>query len=153
MAIVVLLGGLATGIGVGKLRAKSQLAESGIPEGGQIKQVAGNDVKNGQVFGSANAEDFKDSAEGYLEIGGIDGEGSHRLLREGGASQTVYLTSSVTDLDKFNNMKVKVWGETFKAQKAGWLMDVGRVQVVDTEASSPAQAEPGRNTGNANGGE
>jgi hypothetical protein len=36
-------------------------------------------------------------------------------------------------------MQVKVWGETFKGQKAGWLMDVGRVQVIDTEAEAPVE--------------
>lgn len=135
-ALIVALGGIATGVGVGKLRAKEQLSSAGIPSG-PIQQVAGNDIKDGQVFGSSNPDDFKDSAEGYLEVGGIDGEGSHHLLREGGVSQTVYLTSSVTDLDKFNGMQVKVWGETFTAKKAGWLMDVGRVQVINTKAAAP----------------
>jgi hypothetical protein len=96
-------------------------------------------VKNGEVFGLPDTETFKDSAEGYLEEGGLEGEGSHHLLRAGGASQTVYLTSSVTDLDKFKGMQVKIWGETFKAQHAGWLMDVGRVQVVATQGNKPAE--------------
>jgi hypothetical protein len=36
-------------------------------------------------------------------------------------------------------MIVKVWGETNKAQKAGWLMDVGRVQVVNPQGEAPAE--------------
>ena len=36
-------------------------------------------------------------------------------------------------------MKVKVWGETFKGQTAGWLMDVGRVQVVELDAEPPVE--------------
>jgi hypothetical protein len=93
----------------------------------------------GDVFGVQDEKTFKDSAEGYLEIGGLDGEGSHKLLRPGGDSQTVYLTSSVTDLDKFDGMSVKVWGETFKGQKAGWLMDVGRVQIVSPQGEKPTE--------------
>jgi hypothetical protein len=27
--------------------------------------------------------------------------------------------------------KVQVWGETFKGQKAGWLMDVGRIKALE----------------------
>jgi hypothetical protein len=96
-------------------------------------------VNNGDVFGIKDDQTFKDSAEGYLSAGGLNGEGSHSLLREGGPSQTVYLTSSITDLDKLVGMQVKVWGETFKGQKAGWLMDVGRVQVIDTEAEAPVE--------------
>jgi hypothetical protein len=39
------------------------------------------------------------------------------------------MTSSVVDLSLVLDKKVKVWGETQAAQKAGWLMDVGRVEV------------------------
>ena len=64
-------------------------------------------------------------------------EGSHVLLRPGGASQTVHLTSSVTDLEKFVGMQVRVWGETFRGRSAGWLMDVGRVEVIKTVGTAP----------------
>lgn len=86
---------------------------------------------SGKEVGSSNLKTFKDTATGVLEKGGIDGEGSHQLVREGGPSQTAYLTSSVIDLDAFVGKKVQVWGETFSAQKAGWLMDVGRVKILD----------------------
>jgi len=82
----------------------------------------------GQIFGSKDAT-FKDSAEGTLKVGGVDGEGAYHLERPGGDSQNVYLTSSILDLSSFVGKKVKVWGETNSAQKAGWLMDVGRLQV------------------------
>jgi len=36
----------------------------------------------------------------------------------------------VIDLESFTGKKVKVWGETISAQKAGWLMDVGKIQVI-----------------------
>lgn len=96
-------------------------------------------IKNGDVFGSADASAFKDSAQGYLEIGGLNEEGSHKLLRTGGSSQTVYLTSSVTDLDKFNGMEVKVWGETQAGNKVGWLMDVGRVEIINIKGIAPEE--------------
>ncbi|MBW7955627.1 hypothetical protein H3C66_02735 [Patescibacteria group bacterium] len=139
LSVLVLLGGTATGVGLSKLNAKEQsnAGESGVP----LQQVATGAVREGDVFGSPEEKDFKDSAEGYLELGGLDGEGSHKLLREGGPSQNVYLTSSSTDLDKFDGMKVQVWGETFKGQKAGWLMDVGRVKVVEVNAQPPADAQ------------
>jgi len=39
------------------------------------------------------------------------------------------LTSSVVDLSQYEGKKVKVLGETQKAIKEGWLMDVGKVEV------------------------
>lgn len=71
---------------------------------------------------------FPDKAEGKLTEGGIDGEGSFHLVRPGGDSQSVYLTSSIVDLSKYVGKKVRVWGQTFSGQKAGWLMDVGYVE-------------------------
>ena len=98
---------------------------------GGVTTASGEKIAQGQVVGSKDESTFKDSAEGILEKGGVNGEGSHHLVRPGGDSQTVYLTSSILDLDTFVNRKVKVWGETFAAQKAGWLMDVGRLKVVE----------------------
>jgi len=88
-------------------------------------------IVKGSEFGSNDLSKFKDTATGVLESGGLDGEGTHNLIREGGPSQTVYLTSSVLDLDQFVGKKVQIWGETFQAQKAGWLMDVGRIKILE----------------------
>lgn len=84
----------------------------------------------GTLVGSNDTKTFKDVVEGTLKEGGIDGEGAFHLERPGGESQNVYLTSSIVDLSKFVARKIKVWGETQKAQRAGWLMDVGRVEVL-----------------------
>ncbi len=53
------------------------------------------------------------------------------MVRPGGDSQNVYLTSSIIDLSRFVKKKVKVWGETHAAQHVGWLMDVGRLEVLN----------------------
>ncbi len=83
----------------------------------------------GKTYGSADTTTFSDTAEGVMKEGGINGEGQFHLVRPGGDSQNVYLTSSLVDLSQFIGHKVKVWGQTQKAQTAGWLMDVGKVQV------------------------
>ena len=98
--------------------------------GGGVALGPGVEQKGSEV-GSVDVKTFKDTAEGVLEKGGIDGEGTHKLIREGGPSQTAYLTSSVINLDQFVGKKVQVWGETFAGQKAAWLMDVGRVKKLD----------------------
>ena len=88
-------------------------------------------ISKGTIVGSNDTKTFKDTASGTLREGGIKGEGQFHLVRPGGVSQNVYLTSSSVDLSKFVGKKIKVWGETQKAQYAGWLMDVGRVEVIE----------------------
>lgn len=102
--------------------------QADIPESG---------VKVGDIFGSANEKSFNTSAVGVIDKGGINGEGTHKLVRPGGISQTVYLTSSVIDLDSLVGHQVTIWGETFKGQKAGWLMDVGRAKIEALNAPLP----------------
>jgi len=88
-------------------------------------------ASKGTVVGSDDIKTFKDTAEGRLEEGGADGEGQFHLVRPGGESQNVYLTSSIVDLSQFLKKRIKVWGETQKAQHAGWLMDVGKLEVLE----------------------
>lgn len=87
-------------------------------------------IQKGQSFGSDDTVTYKDITEGVLKEGGIGDEGQYHLVRPGGESKNVYIISSLVDLSKFLNRKIKVWGQTQKAQKAGWLMDVGRVEVL-----------------------
>ncbi|MGA3291857.1 MAG: hypothetical protein ABSC49_01780 [Candidatus Microgenomates bacterium] len=70
-----------------------------------------------------------DTAQGVVQEGGLNGEGTFHLVRDGGPSDYVYLTSSVLDLSNFVNKKVQIWGETLASKKVGWLMDVAKVQV------------------------
>ncbi|MCL4397712.1 hypothetical protein M1403_01645 [Patescibacteria group bacterium] len=98
-------------------------------------RLAGKNVEVVQTpteEGVKDASTFKDTATGTLQEndGKITNEGTHVLVRDGGPSQNVYLTSSVIDLSKYVGKKVQIWGETFQGQKAGWLMDVGRIKVL-----------------------
>ncbi len=95
--------------------------------------------KVGDSFGVDDTDLFPDTVTGYLKKGGINGEGTHSLLRTGGVSQTVYLTSSIVDLDEFVGHQVTIWGETFAGQKAGWLMDVGRVRIDELNVEAPEE--------------
>lgn len=103
---------------------------AGKKETGGINMIT-QEAAKGKEVGSKDTKAFPDNAAGVIEKGGLDGEGTHKLIREGGPSQTAYLTSSTIDLDQFVGKKVEVWGETFKGQKAGWFMDVGRVKVLE----------------------
>ena len=91
----------------------------------------GQKPQKGEEFGVQDKDTFSDHAIGEVAEGGINGEGTHHLLREGGPSQTMFLFSSVLDLNDFIGRKVEVWGETFSAEKAGWLMDIGKLKVLD----------------------
>src|SRR3990167_5977630 len=115
------------GVGSGFLIAKGTAQKAG-----KLEQVTStSDITKGTIFGSNDTKTFKDTAQGVLKEGGIDGEGQYHLERPGGISQNVYLTSSAVDLSLVKGKKIKVWGETFQAEKAGWLMDVGRVEVLE----------------------
>jgi len=87
-------------------------------------------VTTGKIVGSTDTTTFKDTAQGTLQKGGMDGEGSHHLIRTGGDSQTAYLVSSVVDLDKYVGKKVQVWGQTLAAKNVSWLMDVGKIEIL-----------------------
>jgi len=94
-------------------------------------------LKVGETIGIEQTEFEADEVMGILEAGGFEGEGSHHLARPGGVDQTAYLTSSVVDLDQFVGHKITVWGQTFAAQKAGWLMDVVRVRLEELNPQAP----------------
>ncbi len=83
----------------------------------------------GKSYGDTD-QSFKDPAQGLLAKNGLDTEGTHKLLRDDREDQTIYLVSSVLDLDLFDGREVEIWGETFDSQKAGWFMDVGLVKVL-----------------------
>ena len=125
VAVVVYIVLVLLGVGTGYLLSRNTKFTSG-----STGETPGM-IKTEKTEGIADIKTFKDSAEGTIEKGGINGEGTHKLLRDGGPSQTAYLVSSVIDLDSYVGKKVKVWGETFAAQKAAWLMDVGKIEVLE----------------------
>jgi hypothetical protein len=120
---------LAAVLGVGSGYLLSGHGKTGITPLDRVANSA--KIQKGQTFGSDDMKTFKDTAEGEVKKGGVEDEGSHSLIRTGGESQTVCMTSSLVDLDTLDGRKVKVWGQTNSAKTCGWLMDVGRVQVLD----------------------
>ena len=125
--LVLLIVGLL-GVSSGYLISRNM---GGVQLGSTGEGTGGSSISKGTVAGSNDLKTFKDTAEGTLKKGGINGEGQYHLVRPGGDSQNVYLISSIVDLSKFLDHKIKVWGETQTAQTAGWLMDVGRVEVLE----------------------
>lgn len=122
--IFVVLVGL--GIGTGYILARTlNQSSNGVRNDGAVVKME----QSKRAVGVTDTKAFPDSATGVLEAGGLNGEGTHKLIREGGPSQTVYLISSVVDLDQFLGKEVTVWGQTMAAKKAAWLMDVGRVEL------------------------
>ena len=122
--VVIIVFGLGTGYFLAK---RSGVINTGSSAGSQNS----SNPSKGTIVGSDDTETFKDKVEGVLEEGGADGEGEYHLVRPGGESQNVYMTSSIVDLSKFMKRKVRVWGETHTAQYVGWLMDVGRLEVLE----------------------
>lgn len=120
VVLLIIFGVLGTVLGFGISKLKGGTKSSSSQQSGNVAQSAG----------VVDKTTFKDQAEGILKEGGIDGEGNFHLERPGGESQNVYLTSSTVGLSGYIGKKVRVWGATMQAQKAGWLMDVGSVEVL-----------------------
>lgn len=114
---------IVAGTGLGRLITRVTVKQ-------EKSTTSTNETTTKKSAGIVDKKTFKDNAEGLLKEGGIDGEGNFHLERAGDESQNVYLTSTTVDLSQFVGKKVKVWGETFSAEKAGWLMDVGLVEVL-----------------------
>ena len=90
--------------------ALSSLQGDGVRSLKSTESIEEEGLQVGDIFGLEDEKTFRDQAQGIVVKGGIDGEGSHHLMRPGGESQNVYMTSSTVDLDLFNDHKVKVWG-------------------------------------------
>jgi len=127
-AITLLLVIVLVGVVSGYLFSNKHGSTSGPTTSGGVLNTSS--IAKGTILGSNDTATFKDTAEGTLKTGGIDGEGAFHLVRPGGDSQNVYMTSGTVDLSKLIDKKIKVWGQTQKAQHAGWLMDVGKVEVL-----------------------
>lgn len=120
-AILVVVAGVGTGW---LITSKGKLASGGSNTITPSKSGA-------KEAGIMNEKLYPETAEGTLEAGGIKGEGTFHLVRSGGDSQTVYLTSTVLDMTDFVGKKVQIWGKTTSAKYAQWLMEVGRIKVIE----------------------
>ena len=118
---------VVAGIGTGWLMSGKKA--DGTQQVSETGAVISTETK-GEVGVLNNSVKYSE-AEGKLVEGGIQGEGTHHLEREGGPSQNAYLTSTVIDLQGYVGKKVHVWGETNSAQKGGWLMDVAKIKILD----------------------
>lgn len=123
--IIVIVGlGIFTGLILSSLNKNSGLTGTVLSEGEQLSPEIKENL----------AQTFRDETEGTLEKNDdLDkyAQGTHKLIRPGGEDQTAYLTSSLLDLDEFVGKKIKVYGETFGSSQVGWLMDVGKVEVIE----------------------
>jgi hypothetical protein len=104
------------------------IAQSNITPADSLK--SSKDLVVGQSYGDTG-KNFTDTATGTIVKGGINGEGTHTLQREGGKTQNAALTSSTVDLDLFVDKKVEIKGETNSSTKAGWFLDVGIIKILE----------------------
>ncbi|MDD4026854.1 MAG: hypothetical protein PHO75_01530 [Candidatus Shapirobacteria bacterium] len=106
----------------------TNLTQGNVASADSIKSTS--DLVVGQSYGDTG-KTFTDSATGIVVAGGINGEGTHTLQREGGKTQNAALTSSTADLDLFVGKKVEIKGETNSSTKAGWFLDVGIIKILE----------------------
>lgn len=128
-----LIGGVVVAVVVGVMAGYLLSARKGGIAGPLSSSAgSGSGAASGvKTAGIKDPKSFPDCAKGQLEKGGLQGEGTHHLIREGGPSQTAYLLSSVVDLDQFAGKMVEVCGKSIASRRAPWLMDVGYVNVIE----------------------
>jgi len=132
--IVVIIAGLLTG---SWLKSRSGVGRSGNGTENVQANIPATGAQVGDTYGSADEKAFRDKVLGVVDKSGISGEGTHKLVRPGGASQTVCISSTTIDLDLLVGHQVTLWGETFDGQKCGWLMDVGRARIENLNVPLP----------------
>ena len=118
--VVIVAAGIFSGLVFSSRNKNAKIATSSIDE----KNLSPEQKQSFQTV-------TRDSAEGVVEKNDKfeqTAQGQWKLIREGGESQTAYLTSSFLDLDQYIGKKVKVYGETLGSDKVGWLMDVAKVE-------------------------
>ncbi len=123
--MAVLVASVVLGIAAGYLLVgsnKSTIQSAANTSNGSTVKVASQDTQTFRDFatGTIQKRPAPKNPDEYVE-------GTHLLIRDGAVP--VALTSSVVDLSQYEGKKVIVRGETQKAIKEGWLMDVGKVEV------------------------
>src|ERR1700691_3518735 len=73
---------LGTGVGYGASFFSEKTGTSFVPAA-----LNSNAPVKGKIYGNGDTSVFKDTAEGVLQNGGIDGDGEYHLVRTGGSSQ------------------------------------------------------------------
>lgn len=126
ITILIFVLAIALGTGIGYVTAGPSAGGAG----GSSPLKAVGLASAPKTAGTKDEKKFPDTAEGTLKKGGIEGEGNFHIERKGGESQNVYVTSSIVDLSLYVGKKVKVMGQTFEGEKAGWLMDVGYIEIL-----------------------
>ncbi|HRS22631.1 MAG TPA: hypothetical protein P5299_00985 [Candidatus Woesebacteria bacterium] len=130
--IIVIILGITSGFWLSRLKGNSTSLDNhsllSSEKTTSVEEIGKIEV--GKIYGSHDKV-FKDNAIGVIEKGPLNGEGTHILNREGGLDQRAALTSSTVDLDLFVGKKVEVKGETNASNKAGWLLDVGTIKVLE----------------------
>lgn len=120
LVVLVLSVILGAGVGYNLASGNSKVKTTNVISNDEVPKNPQQDTKT-----------FRDFAQGVIEKKAEPKradeytEGTHILKRDG--AHPVALTSSILDLSQYEGKKVKVYGETQKAIKEGWLMDVGKV--------------------------
>jgi hypothetical protein len=124
-SILIVLFGVGTGWLLSGSRASTGKNVPAAVSGGGDAMNTGDESEVGEATEEAH------EAEGTMLEGGLDGEGTFRLEREGGPSQTICLTSTVLDLSSFVDKRVMLWGETMSSVQCPWLMDVVKIKEIE----------------------
>jgi len=126
LALIVIVSGGATGWAL----SRGSSASSSNNDTSSVLESTGGVISETEM-GIEDKDKYPDTVEGLLVEGGLKGEGTHYIDRDLGPSKYVYLTSALVDFSLFVEKKVEVQGATISAQHVPWLLDVGKIKVVE----------------------
>ncbi len=136
IVFLIIITALTSGFWLSRFFPLQNQSRSALFTSGDSQSLSADNISHpdqleiGRWYGNVNGQ-FKDSATGTIAVGGVNGEGTHTLIRPGGDDQKAALTSSVLDLDLFIDKKVEIKGETNVSPKAGWFLDVGSIKIIE----------------------
>ena len=88
-------------------------------------------IKASNEAGYKDTKLFESIVTGIVKKGGLFGDGTHSLIKDSNPKNPAALLSSVVDLDEYVDRHVQVWGRSQKGLKAAWLLEVGRIKILE----------------------
>lgn len=121
-AVMIVLMGSVVGYGLSRSKITKASKEGNISPG---------QIKTSTEAGYQDTKLFESIVTGVIKKGGLQGDGTHSLIQDSNPKNPAALLSSVVDLDEYIDKHVQVWGRSQKGLKAAWLLEVGRVKILE----------------------
>lgn len=122
VSVLIVLVGSVVGFG---------LSRSKVVKASKEGSISPELIKTSIEAGYKDTKLFESIVTGTVKKGGLFGDGTHTLVQDSNPKNPAALLSSVVDLDEYVDKHVQIWGRSQKGLKAAWLLEVGRVKILE----------------------